>query len=160
MAYVAAVLNDRMFNAQFMRTHEGAKVFLSYASADKVFVKGLAVDLAELGHQPWLDEWEILGGESIPARVAEGLEQSNFVVIVLSGNAVRSRWVENEWQAKYWEEINERRVTLIPLLLSDCQIPTLLKAKKYIDFRTDYTAALEDLARSLSEHLARKSNGG
>ena len=158
MSYVAALLNDRMFEAQFMRTHNGAKVFLSHASSDKGFVKGLAVDLAELGHQPWLDEWEILGGESIPTRVAEGLQESDFVIVILSGNAVESQWVENEWQTKYWDEINERRISLIPLLLSDCKIPTLLKTKKYIDFRSDYTMALEDLARTLSGHFTKRSN--
>lgn len=160
MSYVSALLNNRMFEAQFMRTHDGAKIFLSHASLDKGFVKGLAVDLAALGHKPWLDEWEILGGESIPTRVAEGLQESDFVVVVLSGNAVESQWVENEWQTKYWDEINERRISLIPLLLSDCKIPTLLKTKRYVDFRGDYATALEDLARTLSGHLAKRSKAG
>jgi hypothetical protein len=160
MSYVSALLNDRMFDAQFMRTHNGAKVFLSHSSSDNAFVKGLAVDLAALGHQPWFDEREILGGESIPTRVAEGLQESDFVGVVLSGNSVESQWVENEWQTKYWDEINERRMSLIPLLLSDCKIPTLLKTKKYIDFRSDYTVALDDLARSLSGQMAKRSNGG
>ncbi len=154
-AYVSGLLNNRIFEAQFMKSHKGAKIFLSHSSADKSFVKGLAVDLANQGHLPWLDEWEILGGESIPTRVAEGLEASDFVVIVLSENSTKSKWVENEWQTKYWQEIDERRVSLIPVLLSDCTIPTLLKTKKYIDFRDDYATSLESLSLSISKHLKK-----
>ena len=160
MSYVAALLNDRMFNAQFMHQHDGAKIFLSHASADKEFVRALAVDLSELGHKPWLDDWEILGGESIPSRIASGLAESAFAIVVLSANAVQSQWVENEWQAKYWEELGTRQVAVIPILLSDCEIPVLLKSKKYIDFRMDYTQGLEGLARTLSGHLSRSSRGG
>jgi len=160
LAYISGLLNDRMFEAQYAYPHDGARIFLSHASADKAFVKALAVDLSALGHRPWLDEWEILGGESIPTRVAEGLEQADFVVVVLSGNSVASQWVENEWQAKYWQEVNERRVTLIPLLLSDCEVPTLLKPKKYIDFRHDYGMALEELVHSISKHIKRRARNG
>jgi hypothetical protein len=160
MSYVAALLNDRMFDAQFARPHDDAKIFLSHASADKEFVRALAVDLSELGHTPWLDDWEILGGESIPSRIASGITESSFAIVVLSGNAVQSQWVENEWQAKYWEEIKTREIGVIPVLLSDCEIPVLLRPKKYIDFRSDYTAGLESLARTLSGYLSRQAGGG
>ncbi|WP_114968006.1 toll/interleukin-1 receptor domain-containing protein [Rhodoferax ferrireducens] len=155
LAFVSGVLNDRMFTARFSSPPHGAMIFLSHASADKGFVRGLAVDLGELGHQPWLDEWEILGGESIPTKIAEGLDQADFVVVVLSEHAVASRWVEQEWQAKFWAEVNERKVTVIPILLNDCTVPTLLRTKKYIDFRHDYTEALEELVGSISRHLKR-----
>lgn len=149
LALVSDQLNERMFQAQFKQEHSGAKVFLSHSSVDKAFVRGLAVDLSALGHQPWLDEWEILGGESIPTRIAEGLHEADFVVLVLSKASVQSKWVEQEWQAKHWNEISEHKVSLIPLLLSDCEIPTLLKPRKYVDFRSDYGDGLEALARSL-----------
>lgn len=158
LAYVAGLLNDRMFEAQFMNKQTGARVFLSHSSVDKSFVRGLAVDLANLGHKPWLDEWEILGGESIPTRVAEGLESSDFVILILSSSSVNSNWVENEWQAKHWDEVRTRTVSIIPLLLDDCQIPALLKMKRYIDFRHDYSAALEDLARTIKGHTQRRKN--
>ena len=74
-----------------------AKLFLSHSSRDKPFVRRLAADLSRLGHYPWLDEWEIQVGESIPAKVSEGLEGCKALVVVRSeerrvGKECRSRW--------------------------------------------------------------------
>ena len=119
--------------------------------------RGLAVDLSSLGHSPWLDEWEILGGESIPTKIATGIEESDYIVLVLSKYAVTSNWVEQEWQAKYWAEITNYKVSIIPILIDDCVIPTLLRTKKYIDFREDYTLALEQLANSVNKLMQKKA---
>lgn len=156
-AYVSSVLSDRMFAAQFEHSPRGAKVFISHSTHDKTFVRGLAVDLAAMGHQPWVDEWEILAGESIPERIGSGIEDADFLVVVLSQAAVASKWVEQEWQAKYWEEAKQRHIQVIPVLISDCTIPTLLRAKKYVDFREDYTEALELLVKSIGRLLARRA---
>lgn len=156
-AYVSGVLNDRMFAAQFEHSPRGAKIFISHSSHDKTFVRGLAVDLAAMGHQPWVDEWEILAGESIPERVGSGIEDADFLIVILSQAAVASKWVEQEWQAKYWTEAKQRHIQVVPVLISDCTVPTLLRAKKYVDFRDDYTAALELLAKSIGRLLARRA---
>ncbi|NOV30801.1 toll/interleukin-1 receptor domain-containing protein [Methylomonas sp. ZR1] len=150
---VDSILGDRLFAARLTQSERGAKLFLSHSSKDKGFVRGLAVDLKHIGHQVWLDEWEILIGESIPKRVAEGLEDSDFVAVVLSKSAVESRWVENEWHSKYWDEINQERVAVLPILIDDCMVPTLLKTKKYADFRGDYADALEELCHAISRHI-------
>jgi hypothetical protein len=159
LAYVADLLNDRMFDAQFMTKHDGLSLFLSHSSIDKAFVRGLAVDLAALGHKPWLDEWEILGGESIPTKLAEGISTCELMLVVLSSASVASKWVENEWQAKHWHEVNTGQVSLVPVLMDKCEVPTLLKTKRYIDFRSDYSAALEDLARTLAGHAKQRGRG-
>jgi len=158
-AYVSSLLNDRMFSAQFEKGPKGAKVFISHSSKDKQFVRGLAVDLAAIGHQPWLDEWKILAGESIVERVGAGVEDADLMVVVLSRDAVASKWVENEWQAKYWTEVSERRVAVIPVVIDECEVPTLLRAKKYVDFRDDYTSALELLAKSIARLSGGKAEG-
>jgi len=151
-AYVSSLLNDRMFSAQFEKGSSGIKVCISHSSSDKQFVRGLAVDLSAIGIQPWLDEWEILAGESIVEKVGAGIEDADLMIVVLSQHAIASKWVENEWQAKYWSEVNERRVAVIPVLLEDCNVPTLLRTKKYVDFRVDYASALELLVKSIVGH--------
>jgi hypothetical protein len=68
-------------------------------------------------------------GGSIPERISDGLEEADFVIVILSENAVSSKWVEREWQTKYWNEIQHNRIHVLPLLLKDCKIPELLKTK-------------------------------
>lgn len=145
LAYVDASLMERMDEARLGAKGEPRNVFISHSSKDQVFSRWLAVDLKAAGHSPWLDEWEILAGQSIPTKVGAGLFHSDFVIVVLSQDSISSRWVENEWQAKYVHEVNSGLVCVIPALVTDCEVPALLKAKKYADFRRSYNNGLEDV---------------
>jgi hypothetical protein len=153
--YVEDQLMERLMEARFGERGEQRNVFLSHSSNDKMFARWLAVDLANIGHSTWLDEWDILAGESIPSRISQGLDDCEFVVLVLSESSVASHWVEREWQAKYWDEVNSGRIHVIPALLSDCAIPTLLKTKRYADFRRSYSDGFDDLLLALKGRVAR-----
>ena len=82
-------------------------------------------------------------------KISDGLEQSDFVLVLMSEAAVASGWVEAEWMTKYWEEVGSRRVCVIPVLLEDCAIPTLLRTKKYADFRRDYRRGIDEVLRAI-----------
>jgi hypothetical protein len=75
-------------------------VFLSHATVDKAFAIELATDLKEYGYRVWLDSWVIRAGDSIPERLEAGLRGARSVAVILSEAALRSKWVEREWQAK------------------------------------------------------------
>jgi hypothetical protein len=133
-----------------------SKIFISHSSKDKSFARQLATDLEKSGHAPWLDEWEICVGECISSKISAAIEAADFVIIVLSLSAVESGWVEKEWRSKYWTEIQDGTVQVVPVLIESCKIPLLLRSKRYADFREDYAGALEDLTSSI-ERLARTS---
>lgn len=133
-----------------------ARIFVSHSSKDKEFVRRLAVDLHELGYEPWLDEWEIKVGECIVTKVEHGIEQANYVVVILSPNSVISNWVEREWKAKYWDEIERDEILVLPVLIEDCEIPSLIKTKKYADFRKNYSIGLVQLTGSISPIIKRE----
>jgi formylglycine-generating enzyme required for sulfatase activity len=134
-----------------------AKIFLSYASEDKLFALRLAVDLESIGHKVWIDEWEIRVGDCIAARVEQGIAQADYVVILLSRFSVESGWVDREWKAKYWDEVSQKKTMVLPVLTEDCSIPILLKTKRYADFRTSYSDGLSKLADALQ--LANPPSG-
>lgn len=141
-------LSDRMMLAR-LTSGQDKKLFISHSSVDKPFATCLAVDLTKNGHPSWLDEWEITVGQSIPTRVSDGLDACDAIIVVLSEHSVKSKWVENEWQAKYWDEVQEGKVKVLPVLFQNCKIPTLLKAKKYADFTTDYNKGLASILLAL-----------
>lgn len=147
---IDGLLADRLFSARLTASAKGVRVFVSHSSKDKQFARWLSVDLKSSGHRIWFDEWDIKVGDSIPRKIGHGLDDCDYVAVVLSQHAVESRWVENEWHAKYWDEIERNRVMVLPLLKEDCVIPALLKTKKYADFRYDYTQGLEDLLHALT----------
>ena len=53
--------------------------------------------------------------------------------------------VEREWQTKYWDEVQKQAIQVLPVLLQDCEIPALLKTKRYADFRKDYNNGLQEI---------------
>jgi hypothetical protein len=98
-----------------------------------------------LGIDVWLDEWEIRVGDPITQKIQLGINESDFVAVWLTKHSVRSGWVEREWQSRYGLEVTTGRVTVLPLLGERCDVPALLRDKKYADFAADYLHGLEEL---------------
>ncbi|MGA2704441.1 MAG: toll/interleukin-1 receptor domain-containing protein [Isosphaeraceae bacterium] len=74
-------------------------IFISHASEDKDdFVRPLAQALIKVGVSVWYDEYEIQVGDSIRAKVDEGLSRSRFGVVVLSPSffAKAKTWPQRE----------------------------------------------------------------
>lgn len=126
-----------------------AKVFISYSSKDKQLARKIAIDLRRVGIDVWLDEWEIVVGQPIVQRVQEGLEGSQFVAVLLTKHSIKSGWVEKEWQSKIGEEAKHKRAVVLPLKADNCEIPLLLRDKKYADFARDYDSAMWDLISAI-----------
>jgi 5'-deoxynucleotidase YfbR-like HD superfamily hydrolase len=126
------------------------KLFLSHSSRDKNAVLRLATDLRKRNFQVWLDEWEIDVGESITEKIQDGLKNSRFVAVWLTGHSVTSGWVTKEWQTKIYQEISSKQISVLPLLAEDCEIPVFLGDKKYADFRVSYQEGINSLLRALN----------
>src|SRR5207245_3829644 len=59
-------------------------VFICHASEDKAFVRRLVASLAALGVDCWFDEFELRIGDSLVAKIDEGLARSRHGDVVLS----------------------------------------------------------------------------
>lgn len=151
LMFIHEELNNRFIRARYREVDMGKKVFISHSSKDKHFAKWLCSDLSNAGHSPWLDEWEIKVGESIPEKIEEGVDEAHYVIVVLSENAINSKWVEREWHSKYWDEIESGDIQVLPVLFEECKIPRLLKMKKYADFSNDYNSGLDDVLAALAK---------
>lgn len=121
------------------------KVFISHSSSDKDFAIKLAHELKSHNINVWLDKDKIKVGDSIVKKISEGLEETEYLILILSKKSIQSKWVESEWVAKYWDEIENEKVSLLPVLLEDCEIPQLLKGKKYADFRNNFKNGILEL---------------
>jgi hypothetical protein len=134
-----------------------SSIFLSYSSKDGSVANKLARDLEKLGHSIWFDEWDIKVGECIPSKIEKGIADSDFVVIILTPNSVTSGWVEREWKTKYWQEIEKKETMVLPVLAETCEVPLLLKTKKYADIRNEYQIGIAELAISIAA-LSKEKN--
>jgi hypothetical protein len=128
--------------------------FLSHSSRDKAVVRQIASDLSARGITVWLDEQRIHVGDSIPEKIAQGLAQSDFFLVALSENSVGSEWVKRELNNALIQEISKRRIAILPLKLSECEIPALIAEKKYADFTCSYRDGLDQLTSAIEAKWA------
>ena len=63
-------------------------LFLCHNSIDKPFVEKLAKDLVRVGINVWFDKWEINVGNSITWKIESGLQENDYLGIVLSPEAL------------------------------------------------------------------------
>ena len=68
-------------------------VFISHSSKNKPFVEELISDLKREDVDVWFDKWEIHVGDSILQKIEEGLNNKDYLAIVLSKDSVKSEWV-------------------------------------------------------------------
>ena len=135
-------------------------VFLSYTSTDKHFVRRLAADLQSRDCEVWFDEWVIKAGDSIVQKIQNGIADSQYLLVILSQKSVSSPWVTVELDAAFFEQTKSRSITVIPIVIDDCEVPPLLKARRYADFRKDYELGLDELLLTFeSDHRAGPLDG-
>jgi WD40 repeat protein len=139
---LAIVSNDFQFD-----------VFLSHSSKDKAVVRELAARLKKDGVRVWLDEEQIKPGDSIPAKIEEGLEHSRVLVLCMSANAFGSDWAQLEAGTfRFRDPLNKER-RFIPLRLDDTPIKGSLAQFLYInwlpaDREQEYAKLLEACGES------------
>ncbi|WP_080556724.1 toll/interleukin-1 receptor domain-containing protein [Burkholderia thailandensis] len=128
-----------------------SKVFLSHNHADKPFARKLAADLRQAGHTVWIDEAEIMVGDSLIEKIRQGLDEVDFVVAILSTASIDSPWVQRELDIASNREIAERRVVVLPLLREKVKLPGFLQGKLYADFtdESQYEESFSQLLRPL-----------
>lgn len=137
------------------------KIFLSHSSKDKDIVTRIDKDLKSHSYETWIDNEQIPFGGSIIESIEDGLTSSDVLIIFLSQNSVLSKWVQNEWRTKFFMHADENSVHILPLLLSDCEVPRFLNHIRYLDFRKkdNYEHNLSNLLDALNQiKLARQES--
>src|SRR5215208_5858591 len=112
------------------------KVFISHAREDKErFVLAFARRLRSQGIDAWVDQWEILPGDSLVDKLfEEGLRNADAVIIVLSQHSVHKPWVREELNVALVNRIN-RQIKLIPVLIDKVLVPEALQSTIWEDIR-------------------------
>ena len=122
------------------------QVFISYSRKDIAFVDQLAADLKRAGLDVWYDVSGIAGGDRWRSEIENALRTSQFVLVVLSPDAIISEWVERE----FLFSSNLKR-KIIPLMYRSCELPLNYVDLNFIDVQGDnYGRNFKILLRALS----------
>lgn len=109
-------------------------IFLSHNSKDKPIIEELAIRLAEVfGREKiFYDSWSIQPGDGILDKMDRGISDCDFFFFFVSDNSLTSQMVKLEWQAALMKA-SGGSCRFIPVRISDCELPTLIKSTLYID---------------------------
>ena len=122
-------------------------VFVSYAREDGTdFAAKLSRDLSEAGHHTWRDTEQLStrGGEAWEAELTEQLLSAELVVVILTPAACASQFVRGEFSKAL-----DNKLTVVPALFLDCDVPLALSGRQYLDFQNDPAGALANLLAQL-----------
>jgi tetratricopeptide (TPR) repeat protein len=97
------------------------------------------------GADIWLDQLDIPPGLRWDAEIEKALNESHCFLVILTPKAISSNNVLDE--ISYALEEGKK---VIPILLSECNIPFRIKRLQYIDFTSNYEIAVERLMSALN----------
>lgn len=133
-----------------------ADIFLSYSSADKSIIKGIAALLERRGWSIWWDR-QIPIGQRFDTVIETELHNAGCVVVIWTKNSVASEWVKNEAADA------AQRSVLVPLVLEDVTIPLAfrrIEAAMLTDWNGEEDhPELNILFHSIETILRRKKGG-
>jgi len=127
------------------------KAFVSHSTQDHEFVVKFATDLRANGVDAWYSGWEIKPGDSIRAKIEEGLEGCEYFVIALSKNSINRPWVQKELDAATVRNIGGKVRKIVPVKIEECgDLPPTLASLCWEDFSNQpYEAALKRVLDSI-----------
>ena len=139
-------------------------VFLSHSAKDKPVVRAVAERLRKDGLKVWFDEWVLKAGDSIPAKIEEGLEHSRVLVLCMSAHAFGSDWAQLESGTfRFRDPLNKER-RFLPLRLDDAPIKGSLAQFLYVNwlpaFREQEYAKLLEACRTSVNQDATTTKAG
>lgn len=125
------------------------KIFISYNHKDQILVDMIARRLEfEFGRNNiFYDAWSMQPGDSIIGKMNEGLSEFTTFFLFVSPDSLDSSMVSLEWQTALNRAVNND-LKFVAVRLADCNIPTILSDKLYIDLYGDgLDSAIERMKR-------------
>lgn len=128
-------------------------VFISHSHENADIAGRIAGALEGIGLRPWIQQQDIGPGDSFIERMGQGLSEASYVLVLLSKASTSSRWVNREWMSA----LAAGGSVLIPILLEDCEVPTLLRDIIYIDLRENIEGGLNQIVEFFKREIRRLS---
>lgn len=132
-------------------------IFISHAKVDIERVRPLARRLSDEGLDVFLDEWEILPGDSVSDELEQAINRSNVGIVVFSAASVLRPWVNEEYYAILSRAV-KGRARLIPVVLDDVDLPVFAGNRRAVDLRhegsPEWDAEFAALVRGIRKKIS------
>ena len=131
------------------------RVYLSYSTQDHYVVDKFISFLTSKNINILVDIQGLTTGEKWQERIKDVIKSADILIVFLSKNSIKSKWVQSEISYFMSLQINEpREYKIIPVRLDHTEIPALLRSVKYLDLRDqNIDRAIEELSVAIKNYL-------
>ena len=140
------------------------KVFLSHTAVDKAIVTEIGERLKFLGIPIWRDIDDIDVGDQLMPSITKGIDESTFIAVFLSRDALRSKWVQDELRIAF-SQTQDAKKKILPIFLepfADEELPGYLRGLVYADLTKkteDKIVSTVKILRKAIESFGKKYDG-
>ena len=125
------------------------QIFLSYAHDDEYAARIIADKMRKKGFKVLPDLYELDTVDALASAIQNAISASDYLVVLLSPNSVKSAWVQKELNAALARELTTRDITLLPVIIADCEIPAVLASRQYLDIRSNFAEGADRLVEQI-----------
>jgi restriction endonuclease Mrr len=125
------------------------QIFLSYAHDDEYAARIIADKMLKKGFKVLPDMYELDTVDALTSAIQNAISASDYLVVLLSPNSVKSTWVQQELNAALARELTTRDITLLPVVIADCKIPAVLASRQYLDLRSNFEEGVDRLVEQI-----------
>jgi tetratricopeptide (TPR) repeat protein len=137
------------------------RIFISYASEDRVQAQAISAHLRSVGLDPWRDSEQLTPGDDWEREILQALTESDAAIVCFSPTSLAKRgYVQKEWRLilETADRIPLDQNFIVPVRLAECTPPfrfrQLQRADIFPDLRSGLTAVLDGL-----RNLKRRMDG-
>ena len=136
------------------------QVFLSHSHLDKTFARYLADRIRAHGAHVWIDEAELMVGDSLFDKIERSVREADALLALISRNSVRSDWVKTELMLALSKERTLGRTVVLPVRIDRSKLPQPIAGRVACDLSAqspNWDVQFDDLIRAigLSTHTAQ-----
>lgn len=125
------------------------RLFLIYIHEDKPFAKQVLDLLGAHGFKVLIDECELSHGDSIIDAIKQSLSPSDYILVLLSKESVKSKWVQDELCGDFLKTLDALDILTLPVSVDDSEIPQGLRSRQWIDLKLNKENNVRDLVKQL-----------
>lgn len=128
-------------------------IFLSHKGVNKDIVRLYHKALQQIGFEPWIDEDEIVAGDTLHRALTSGMDHSCAAVFFITPDFKDERWLGREVELAVKRHLDfQPKFQIITLVFGDAQVPRLLSEYVYKKVINDLEG-LREIVRALPIEL-------
>lgn len=133
-----------------MNTEKNTKIFISYSFKDKVVADKIIGDLKGANFNVITESDILKEGENFLYSIKYYYEVSDFILILLSNNLINSNFFQNEFTDAFINETKKRKITVLPVIIEKCNLPSDFLSFEIIDLSRNYDEGIKKIIKKLN----------